>query len=56
MTGLLPLSECLPLETSENRNILTLPQLYLSSADAGWERLVARAFHELEELGGLDNV
>src|SRR5947207_1536005 len=31
---------------------LSAPLLYLSSADAGWEGLVAQAFHEPVELEG----
>lgn len=52
MTDLLPLAEHLSLETSENGNTLTSPQLYLSSTDAGWEGLVAQAFYEPEEWEG----
>ncbi|GCE21506.1 hypothetical protein [Dictyobacter kobayashii] len=33
-------------------NMLTYPQLYLSSEEAGWDGLVAQAFHEPMELEG----
>jgi AraC family transcriptional regulator len=38
--------------TSMFHEELTEPQLYLSSAQAGWEGLVAQAFHEPREMEG----
>ena len=43
------------ISTRTLKNMPTSPLLYLSSAEEGWEELVAQAFHEPMELEGLDH-
>jgi AraC family transcriptional regulator len=50
MTG--PLTVSQQLSTGSRKDTSASPVLYLSSADAGWEGLVAQAFHEPMELEG----
>lgn len=47
-----PLAEAQDSSMSALPNQLSEPLLYLSSAEAGWEGLVAQAFHEPSELEG----